>query len=148
MTGITILQCSPVPAYFCCGKVESPIQLSHDLYRHDLCRQHSHNCFGNASGIFIGMIMPLAFPQLLQEQAFLQSFQERYTLTNLAFKRKKCKEEKLTIIVVIPRNHRHTRLKIVRTVQDAEDLDEVDKKLISIDTDIQIEAFGYIYVKE
>ena len=28
--------------------------------------------------------MPLAFPQLLWEQTFLQSLRERYTLTNLA----------------------------------------------------------------
>ena len=31
-------------------------------------------------------LMPLAFPQLLWEQTFLQSLWERYTLTNLAYK--------------------------------------------------------------
>ena len=36
---------------------------------------------------------------------------------------------------------------IVRAEQDTEDLDELEKKLNSIDKKIQIEAFGYIYIK-
>ena len=38
--------------------------------------------------------------------------------------------------------------KMVNAVQDTEDADELEKKLDSIDKEIQIEAFGYIYVKE
>ena len=38
--------------------------------------------------------------------------------------------------------------KIVRAVQDIEDPDDLEKKLNSIDKEIQIEAFGYIYIKE
>ena len=36
----------------------------------------------------------------------------------------------------------------LRAVQDTEDLDELEKKLNWNDAEIQIEAFGYIYVKE
>ena len=38
-------------------------------------------------------LMPLAFPQLLWEQTFLQSLWERYTLTNLANKEGNLKNE-------------------------------------------------------
>ena len=37
---------------------------------------------------------------------------------------------------------------IISAVQDTVDADELEKKLDLIDKEIQIEAFGYIYVKE
>ena len=37
---------------------------------------------------------------------------------------------------------------IASAVQESDDADELEKKLDMIDKEIQIEAFGYIYVKE